>query len=151
MHQQRNKSELLQRVTQWQSRIHLQVTGKYEQVNAMSLPSAGIASYEASQWIILRAMRWVAEQDRYIFSRLNECEAINYISHLFVHLNVHQLCNFKAAVSWSYKLCYSWVSAMFDCAAVCRGNWVGGRAAEEVGYIVIQPSLYVSVVITLKK
>ena len=29
--------------------IHLQVTGKYEQVNAMSFSSVGIASYEASQ------------------------------------------------------------------------------------------------------
>lgn len=38
------------------------------------------------------------EQGRRIFSYLNEWEMINYIAHVLVHFNTHQLCNFKAAV-----------------------------------------------------
>lgn len=43
----RNKC-VVQRVRRGQSHIHLQVTGKYEQVSAMRLSPAGVASYEAS-------------------------------------------------------------------------------------------------------
>lgn len=63
----RNKC-VVQRVTLGQSHIHLQVTGKYEQVSATRLSPAGIASYEASRWLIVQIARRAVEKCFHIFT-----------------------------------------------------------------------------------
>lgn len=143
----RNKC-VVQRVTRGQSHIHLQVTGKYEQVSATRFSPAGIASYEASRWLIVQIARRAVEQRFYIFTA--------WMTRLWL-IMLYLICSiqppsvgwFNVPASRRFQVfavalgCFFSPLSNFNylflnmcaCAAVCKCNHGGGHAAEEVGLL----------------
>lgn len=83
------------------------------------------------------------EQGRYIFSCMNEQDLINCGADLFVHFNIHQLCNFTAAVPQCYSFC--WLACGHFC--LC-GSVVG--VIEGVGillrrWVYCDPTIFIRV------
>lgn len=142
----RNKCAV-QRVTRGQSHIHLQVTGKYEQVSATRFSPAGTASYEASWWLIVQIVRRAVEQCFYIFTA--------WMTRLWL-IMLYLICSIQPpSVGW-FNVPASWRFQVFAvvvvpppllsnfnylflnkcaCAAVCKCNHGGGHAAEEEGLL----------------
>lgn len=131
-----------QRVTRGQSHIHLQVTGKYEQVSAARFSPAGVASYEASRWLIVQMAGRAVEQCFYISNA--------WMTRLWL-IMLYLICSIQPpSVGW-FNVPASWRFQVFAvavgppplsnfnylflnicaCAAVCKCNHGGGHAAEE--------------------
>lgn len=132
----RNKC-VAQRVTRGQPHVHLQVTGKCEQVSATRFSPAGVASYA----------RGAVEQCFYI-STAWMTRLWLIMLYLIWSIQPPPVGWFNVPASWRFQVfavavgCFSDLSNfnylflnMCACAAVCKCNHGGGHAAEEEGLL----------------